>query len=89
MPELDLQTQDFVSEESVQERYQIHHRPSQKWYYISEQTSEEAWIFLQVDSNAKGMIGVPHSAFPLPVEVDGAEARESIEVRALVIYNEE
>ena len=53
----DLQARDTVKRESFIETYQVHHVPSQKWYYISDQMPEEAWVFLQADSSPDGMLG--------------------------------
>lgn len=83
----------------VQHRYQktgyvgetaaIKHNPSQKWHYISGMTGNERLFLECFDSESLkpgSKIGgrVPHTAFVDPRSRDGAEGRESIEVRALV-----
>jgi len=68
------------------EIYYLTHAPEQRWYFASDMTVEEAWLFKNFDSAPPGPGGLaPHSAFTdrrhlrvLP--------RESIEVRALAIF---
>ncbi|KAL9093918.1 MAG: hypothetical protein Q9165_003841 [Trypethelium subeluteriae] len=57
-----------------------------RWLYLSNQMPNEAWIFLQSDTNPT-VNPVAHTAFPLPrTGDDNVNPRESIEVRALVYY---
>ena len=68
------------------EIYYLTHEADQRWYFASDMTVEEAWLFKNFDSAPPGPGGLaPHSAFTdrrhlrvLP--------RESIEVRALAIF---
>lgn len=53
------------------------------WWYMSAQTPEDVLLFLQHDSDGSQVI--PHTSFALPGPVP-EEARESIEVRLVVIY---
>ena len=55
----------------------------QKWYYLSGMEDEERLLLQCYDSRGEGA-RVPHSAFVDPRTPEGARARESIEVRALV-----
>jgi len=85
----DYEARDIVRRDSFMETYQIHRRLSHQWYFVSNQTAQEAWLFLQSDSDPKGLKGVPHSAFPNPNQPEYSRyLRESIEVRALVFYGE-
>ncbi|KAK4043564.1 hypothetical protein C8A01DRAFT_32292 [Parachaetomium inaequale] len=69
----------------------IQYDAGQKWYYLSGMTGDERVLLECFDSEAfkednsvvKGG-RVPHSAFEDPRTREGAEGRESIEVRALV-----
>jgi hypothetical protein len=45
--EKDLVPSDQVFPKHVVENIQVHRNPSQKWYYLSEQTEDELWIFQQ------------------------------------------
>jgi len=55
-----------------------------KWHYLFEQRPDEVMLIKCFDSKTDGRARrVPHSAF-VDDEFEGAEARESIEVRALV-----
>lgn len=68
----------------------IRHNPAQKWYYLSGMTGDERLLLQCFDSEGlkegSGVLGgrLPHSAFVDPRSRPDAEARESIEVRALV-----
>lgn len=68
----------------------IRHNPAQQWWYLSGMTGDERVLLECFDSEAlkegSGVQGgrVPHSAFEDPRTREGAEGRESIEVRALV-----
>ncbi|KAG5951904.1 hypothetical protein E4U53_002025 [Claviceps sorghi] len=67
----------------------IKHNPGQKWYYLSGMTGSERLLLECFDSEwlkPGSKIGgrVPHTAFEHPQTQEGAEPRESIEVRALV-----
>lgn len=69
----------------------IQHSEGQKWYYLSGMTGAERILLECFDSealkedNVKVKGGrVPHTAFEDPRTREGAEVRESIEVRALV-----
>ena len=52
-PENDVQPADQVYADRAVENCQVHYSDKQKWYYISDQRDDEAWVFLQADS-AKG-----------------------------------
>ncbi|KAL2017790.1 hypothetical protein VTK56DRAFT_1653 [Thermocarpiscus australiensis] len=68
----------------------IRYHPEQKWYYLSGMTGDERILLECFDSEAlkEGSTvqggRVPHTAFADPRTREGAEGRESIEVRALV-----
>lgn len=67
----------------------IRHSERQKWWYLSGMTGDERVLLECFDSESlkagSGVRGqVPHSAFEDPRTREGAEQRESIEVRALV-----
>lgn len=69
----------------VVENVQLQYTEQQKWYYLSDQGADEAWIFVQSDSDTtKTKAGVPHSSFPLPTDEKSQIPRESIEIRCLV-----
>ncbi|KAF2656294.1 putative CmcJ-like methyltransferase [Lophiostoma macrostomum CBS 122681] len=79
----DLEPCDLVYPDYVVENRQLHWNEEQKWWYCDQQQVDEAWVFLQSDT-ASTTKPVPHTAFP--VEGHVGEARESIEVRALLYY---
>lgn len=59
-----------------------------KWYYASNLRTDEALVFKQFDSKKDGRARqVPHSAFES--ELDEGPPRESIEVRALLFWEDE
>jgi hypothetical protein len=59
-----------------------HHR----WYYKYQQRADEVLIFKGFDSHGKAR-ACPHSAFIDELHAED-ELRESIEIRALLIYDE-
>ena len=66
------------------------HNPNQKFYYASEMTPEEAWVFKIFDSKKDGRARcVPHTSFPLPGQPDYGDARTSVEVRAFLFWDDE
>jgi hypothetical protein len=68
------------------EIYYLMHEPRQRWYFASDMTVDEAWLFKNFDSAPPGPGRLaPHSAFTDPRHLR-VSARESIEVRALAIF---
>lgn len=49
--EKDIVPGDLVYSGFVMENCQIHYHPDQKWYYLSDQTADEAIVFIQGDSS--------------------------------------
>ncbi|QSZ31932.1 hypothetical protein DSL72_001501 [Monilinia vaccinii-corymbosi] len=71
------------------ETYAVRHAPGHKWNYLYKQRPEEVLLIKCFDSKTDGRARrVPHSAFVNP-EHEGEPARESIEVRALVFYEDD
>ncbi|CAD6505827.1 BgTH12-01314 [Blumeria graminis f. sp. triticale] len=86
----DYIARDYVEVDSYIETYHLYQRPSQKWYYLSNQTEQEAWVFLQSDSKPDSKMGVPHCSIPVRQNREHkGMLRESIEVRVLAFYDEE
>lgn len=68
------------------EIYYLIHRPEQRWYFASNMTVDEAWLFKNFDSASRAAgRAAPHSAFMDPRHPH-ATPRESIEVRALALF---
>ena len=68
------------------EIYYLMHGPRQRWYFASDMTVDEAWLFKNFDSAPPGPGHLaPHSAFTDPRHLH-VSPRESIEVRALAIF---
>ncbi|KAH7391755.1 hypothetical protein BKA66DRAFT_25838 [Pyrenochaeta sp. MPI-SDFR-AT-0127] len=85
-PDTDLEPCDLVYPDYVVENRQLYHSDKQRWFYLSNQMPNEAWVFLQSDTNNTTK-PVPHTAFPVTEIVASDDAiRESIEVRALAFY---
>jgi hypothetical protein len=85
-PANDFQARDIVYPEDDVESFQVYYSAAHKFYYVSDQQTSEAWVMIQSDS--RGPIGTPHTAFPNPWAADDTLGRESIEVRAMVFYGE-
>jgi len=68
------------------EIYYLLHEPAQRWYFASDMSADEAWLFKNFDSAPPGPGSVaPHSAFTDPRHLP-LTPRESIEVRALALF---
>ena len=81
----DLIATDQLFPNRTGEIYHLAHNPDQRWYYAPEMTPDEVLLIKGWDSQADGRAQfTPHTAFPLPAQ-DNAPARESIEVRAIVV----
>jgi len=72
-----------------EENFQIYYREEYQWFYLSEQTREEVWVFRQHDSRMGYGSGIPHVAFPNPVAEREEDLRESIEVQILVYWDDD
>ncbi len=69
------------------EIYYLVHDPLQHWYFASDMTVDEAWLFKNFDSAPPGRgYLAPHSAFT-DRRHSFVSPRESIEVRALAIFH--
>ncbi|KAK5451988.1 hypothetical protein LTS15_007711 [Exophiala xenobiotica] len=88
--ENDFVPSDIVFTHSVVENIQVHHNPGQKWFYMSNQTPDELWIFGQSARSSVGRVknGTPHCAFFDRVATPNGILRESIECRALVYFGD-
>lgn len=72
--------------ERTGEIYYLMHEPEQRWYFASNMTVDEAWLFKNFDSAPPGAgRAAPHSAFKDPRHPN-VPPRESIEVRALALF---
>jgi hypothetical protein len=81
-----LRTVELRYPERTGEIYYLTHERAQRWYFASDMTVEEAWLFKNFDSAPGSVQAAPHSAFTDPRHVQVAP-RESIEVRALAIFD--
>jgi hypothetical protein len=82
----DLIATDQVFPDRVGEIYHLAYHPSQRWYYAPAMTPDEVLLIKGFDSLADGRARfTPHGAFELPDTPADAPARESIEVRTLVV----
>jgi hypothetical protein len=82
----DLVATDQVFADRTGEIYHVAHDPGQRWYYAPRMTRDEVILIKGWDSVDDGRARfAPHGAFPLPDTPKDAPARESIEVRTLVV----
>ncbi|KAF9695257.1 hypothetical protein EKO04_006764 [Ascochyta lentis] len=71
------------------ETYAVKHRASHRWFYKSHLSPHEVLLLKCFDSKRDGRARrAPHTAFHVP-GTEAREARESIEVRALVFHEDE
>lgn len=62
--------------------------PAQRWYYFPGLASDEALVFKCFDSLARdGVRSSAHAAFRDPTSPAGAKVRESIEARAIALFD--
>ncbi|MEO0819108.1 MAG: CmcJ/NvfI family oxidoreductase [Pseudomonadota bacterium] len=81
----DLVATDQVFPDRVGEIYHLAYNPEQRWYFAPEMTPDEVLLIKGWDSLEDGRAQfTPHTAFPLP-DQDRAPARESIEIRTIVV----
>lgn len=72
------------------EIYVLKHAATHRWHHHPAMDRHEALVFKQFDSVTDGVARfVPHAAFDLPHIPADAPLRESIELRCLVIYDED
>lgn len=65
------------------------HNPAHRWYYFSDMLPGEVLIFSAYDPEAGPVNArVPHNAFELSNDPDHAIPRNSIEIRALAVFEE-
>ncbi|TFK23978.1 hypothetical protein FA15DRAFT_619934 [Coprinopsis marcescibilis] len=71
------------------ETYGITYNPNHKWKYLRGMTREEFVLIKCFDSIQDGSVAqfTPHTAFKDPSTPEGSPLRESIELRALVFYD--
>jgi len=81
-----LRTSELRYTDRTGEIYYLVHESGQRWYFASDMSVDEAWLFKNFDSAPPGAGRVaPHSAFTDPRHQD-VSPRESIEVRALALF---
>ena len=82
-----LRTVELRYPDRTGEIYYLSHDPMQRWYFASDMTVDEAWLFKNYDSASPGPGRVaPHSAFT-DTRHSYVPPRESIEVRALAVFH--
>jgi hypothetical protein len=85
----DLIATDQVFPNRVGEIYHLAYDPAQRWYYAPAMTPDEVLLIKGWDSVDDGRARfTPHGAFELPDTPADAPARESIEVRTLVLIED-
>ncbi|BBK40689.1 hypothetical protein STVA_07090 [Allostella vacuolata] len=83
----DFVTADLVYPDRVGEIYHFRHRPEHRWYYFPRLAPDEALLIKCYDSATGGPARfTAHTAFEDPTSPPDARPRESIEVRAIVLY---
>ncbi|KAK4936556.1 hypothetical protein LTR10_022605 [Elasticomyces elasticus] len=84
---------EYSSNGETSARYEVTnlaHNPGQKWYYASDMTPEEAWVFKIFDSKTDGRARCAvHSSFPYKDQPERGEPRTSVEIRTFVFWDDE
>lgn len=69
--------------------FALSHNAAHRWFYARGMQSSQAWIFKVYDSSSsRGPQFVPHGAFTDPSAPDNHLPRESIEFRALALFDD-
>ncbi|WP_416896625.1 MAG: CmcJ/NvfI family oxidoreductase [Minwuia sp.] len=85
----DLIATDLVYDDRVGEIYEFAHKPGHRWTYFPDMTADEVLLLKSYDSETDGRARfTPHTAFDHPGTPADAPARESIEVRAFLFFDE-
>jgi hypothetical protein len=87
--EADLVEASIIYPHKVARSWTVKPNPAHRWYYKRGQAPDEVTLIKCFDSDGGGVARrTPHCAFEDPSVPDGAkeEARESIEVRCLLLY---
>ena len=83
-----LRVADLRYPDRTGELYYLAYQPEQRWYFASDMSVAEAWLFKNFDSNGDARARqAPHSAFEDPRALLTIP-RESIEVRALALFGD-
>lgn len=83
----DLLATDQVYPDRVGEIYHLARNPAHRWYYFPRMARDEVILIKGYDSRRDGRARfTPHTAFADPSSPAGAPPRESIEIRAFVLF---
>lgn len=83
----DLLATDQVYPDRVGEIYHVARNPAHRWYYFPHMTRDEVILIKGYDSRDDGRARfTPHTAFADPESPAEAPPRESIEIRAFVLF---
>lgn len=87
----DLIASDLVFRDRRGETYNLVYNPGQRWFYAPQMRADEVLLLKCFDSREDGAVArfAPHAAFIDPTAPRDAPPRESIELRAFVIFGEE
>lgn len=81
--------EDLQTPRHVGEIYSVIYRPEHRWFYVSEMQPDEALLLKCYDSRIDGRARfMPHTGFQNPECPSDFVPRESIEARALVVFEE-
>lgn len=64
------------------------HNPSHRWFYCSDMTRDEAFVFSSFDTHSDWVDQVPHTAFEDRTCPDDAPPRSSLEIRVFAFYED-
>ena len=82
----DLIATDLIYRDRIGETYSVQHNAAQQWFYFPNMAPNEAILLKGYDSDESVARFTAHAAFDDPRSPLDAPERESIEIRALVIY---
>lgn len=85
----DLIATDLVYDDRKGEIYETAHSPNHRWVWFPDMTVDEVLLLKSYDSATDGRARfTPHTAFDNPATPEDAPARESIEARAFLFFDD-
>ncbi len=86
----DLVPNDLIYRERRGQTYTVTHNDKHRWYYVPELRRDEVLVFTHFDGQAAAaqrVPGTPHTAFEDPTTPSHADPRQSLELRALALFD--
>lgn len=84
----DMVVGEILYKDRIGYTYLVHHNPKHKWFYASKMMPDEVVLIKCYDNKLPRTVAA-HSGFAFDNPPVGFQPRQSIEVRAMVLYDDE